>query len=135
MEAEQTRIRAAAGERPGSGRDGNRLQLVRLEHAHGLTMPGNDILHRRRDVLWLPQPSCASMACPSLSVRRIQAHPVQTAAGVSFEAGHNSLWRNLCFDHRVHAIASHVGRQQTPASMHAHLPIVSSTASRRVWSK
>jgi hypothetical protein len=61
------------------------------------------------------------MACPSLSVRRIQAHPVQTAAGVSFEVAHDSLRRNLCFHHRVHVIASHVGRKQTPASMHAHL--------------
>jgi hypothetical protein len=78
----------------GSGRDTSRLQLVRLENAHGLTLLDNDILHRRRDMLWLPQPSCASMACPSLSVRRIQVHPVQTATGVSFEVAHNSLRRN-----------------------------------------
>ena len=53
-EVEQTRIRALTVR---GGRDGNRLQLVRLEHAHGLTLLGNDILHHRRDVLWLPQPS------------------------------------------------------------------------------
>ena len=30
------------------------------------------------------------VACPSLSARRIQAHPVQTASGVSFEVAHNN---------------------------------------------
>jgi len=43
------------------------------------------------------------------------------AAGVSFEAAHDSLRRNLCFHHRVHVIASHMGRQQTPSTMRAHL--------------
>ena len=61
------------------------------------------------------------MVCPSLPVRFIQPHPVQTAAGVSFEIAHDSLRRNICFHHRVHVIASHMGRQQTPATMHAHL--------------
>ena len=61
------------------------------------------------------------MACPSLPFRFIQSHPIQTAAGVSFEIAHHSLRRNLCFHHRVHVIASHMGRQQTPATMHTHL--------------
>ena len=42
-----------------------RLQFVRFEHAHRLTLFGDDVLHGRRDVLWLPQPSCAAMAPPS----------------------------------------------------------------------
>ena len=60
------------------------------------------------------------MACPSLSVRLIQIHLVQTATGVSFEISHDSLRRNLGFPHRVHVIASHVGRNETPGTMHAH---------------
>src|SRR5258708_4562057 len=32
-----------------------RLQFVGLEHAHGLTLLGDDILHGRRDLLWFPQ--------------------------------------------------------------------------------
>jgi hypothetical protein len=49
-----------------------RLQFVRFEHAHGLTLLGDDILHGRRHVLWFPQPSCAAMVCPSLPFRFIQ---------------------------------------------------------------
>jgi hypothetical protein len=37
-----------------------------LEHGHGVTLLGHDILDGRRNVLWLPQPSRAPMACPSL---------------------------------------------------------------------
>jgi hypothetical protein len=32
-----------------------------------------------------------------------------------------SLRRNLCFHHRVDVIASHMGRQQTPITMRAHI--------------
>jgi len=60
------------------------------------------------------------MACPSLSVRIIQTRPIQTAARVSLEIVHDSLWLNLRFYDRVNVIASHVGRQQSPATMTAH---------------
>ena len=43
------------------------------------------------------------------------------AAGVSFEIAYDALRRNLCFHHRMHVIASHVGCQQTPATLPTHL--------------
>ena len=61
------------------------------------------------------------MACPSLPVRFIKPHPIQTTAGVSFEVVHDPLRRNLGLHHGVHVIASHMGRQQTPATLPAHL--------------
>ena len=97
------------------------LKLVRLEHAHGITLLGNDVLHCRRDMLRFPQPSRTAMACPSLPIRLIQPHPIQTAAGVSLEVAQDSLRRNLRFHHRMHVIASHMGGQQTPATMPTHL--------------
>src|SRR2546430_2424253 len=72
-------------------------------------------------MLWFPQPSCAAMARPSLSLGFIQAHPIQMAAGVSFEIAHDAFRRNLCFYHGMHVIASHMGRQQTPATMRAYV--------------
>ena len=33
-----------------------KLRIVRLEHSHGVTLLGNDILNRRRDILGFPQP-------------------------------------------------------------------------------
>mgnify|MGYP003622992106 FL=1 len=62
--------------------------FVRLKGAHGFTLLGEDVLHGSRDMLWFPQPSCAAMACPSLSVQFIQPQAIQTAAGVSFEVAH-----------------------------------------------
>jgi len=50
----------------GSGGRALRLRLVRLEHGHGVTLLGDDVRNGRRDVLWLPQPSRAAVACPSL---------------------------------------------------------------------
>src|ERR1035437_56621 len=97
------------------------LQFVRLEHAHRLTLLGDDILHGRRDVLWFPQPSCAAVVCPSLPLRLIQPHPVQTAAAVSFAIAHDSLRRNLCFHHRVHVIAFAHG-PPADSSHDAHTP-------------
>jgi hypothetical protein len=88
------------------------------------------ILDGRRDVHWwrdwFPQPSCADMARPSLPVRFIQPHPIQTAAGIRFEIAHHALWRNLRFHYSMHMIAAHVGCQQrlygsTPATMPTHL--------------
>src|ERR1017187_6724542 len=66
-----------------------RLKLARLEHGHGITLLTHDILNRRRNVLWPPQPSSAAMACPSLTVRLIQPYPIQPPAGVSFEVRHD----------------------------------------------
>ena len=71
--------------------------------------------------MWFPQPSCAPVACPSLPVRFIQAHPSQAAARVNFEIIHDSLWLSLGFHHRVHVIASHVGREQIPAAITTYL--------------
>src|SRR5205807_3246518 len=68
--------------------------FVRLECAHGVALPGDYVLYGRGDVLWFPQPWCAPVACPSLPVRFIQAHPCQAAARVNFEIMHDSLW--LC---------------------------------------
>src|ERR1035438_4673816 len=95
---------------------------VRLKGAHCITLPGEDVLHGGRDMLWFPQPSCAAMARPSLAVQFIQPQTIQTSAGVSFEVAHDSLRRNLRFHHRMHVIASHMGRQQTPATMRTNLP-------------
>ena len=74
----------------------------------------------RRDMLRLPQPSCAPMACPSLPVWVIHTHPIQTAARISLEILHDPLWLTLRFHNRVHVITSHVGGQQTPAALAAH---------------
>src|SRR5450759_5402453 len=97
------------------------LKFVRLEHAHGITLLGDDVLNGRRDMLWFPQPPRAAMACPSLTVRFIQPHSIRMAAGVSFEIAHDSLRRNLRVRYCMHVIASHVSRQQTPSTMRTHL--------------
>ena len=94
---------------------------MRLERAHGTTLLADDVLHSRRDMLRFPQPSCAAMACPSLPVRLIQPHPIQVSAGVCFEVAHDPLGRNLCFHYRMHVIATHMSRHQTPAAMRSHL--------------
>jgi hypothetical protein len=97
------------------------LKFVGLEHAHDITLLGDDALHGRRDMLRFPQPTCAAMAGPSLPVRFIQTNPIQMAAGVCFEVTHDSLRRNLRFHHSMHMIASHMGRQQIPATVHTYL--------------
>src|SRR5205085_2773158 len=75
--------------------------FVRLECAHAVALLGDYVLFGRGDVLWLPQPSDAPAACPSLPVRFIQAHPSQAAARVNFEIIHDSLWLSLGFHNRV----------------------------------
>src|ERR1035437_2993182 len=79
-------------------------------------------MYGRRNVLWLPWPSGAAVARPSLPVRILQPDAIQTAAGIGFEVVHDPLRRSLRLHHRVHGIAAHMGRQQTPASTRAHLP-------------
>ena len=64
---------------------------------------------------------CSRLACPSLPVRFIQAHPSQAAARVNLEIMHDSLWLSLGFHHRVHGMASHVGREQIPAAITSYL--------------
>lgn len=49
------------------------------------------------------------------------ASSIQTAAGVGFEIVQDSVRRNLRCHYGMHVIASHVGRQQTPAALRAHL--------------
>ena len=61
------------------------------------------------------------MARPPLSPGVIQPHAIQTAAGVSLEIAHNPFRRNLRLHHRVHVIASHMGRDQDPTAMRAHI--------------
>src|SRR6266404_527267 len=98
-----------------------RLKYGRLEHRHGITLLFEHLLNGRRDMLRFPQKSCAAMACPSLSVRFVKPQPIQTAAGVCFEVVHDPLRWNLGLHHGMHVIASHMGCQQTPATLPAHL--------------
>ena len=96
-------------------------EFLRLEHTHDITLLGDNVLYGRRDVLRFPQPSSASVACPPLPIRLIQTRPIQTAAGVSLEIIHDTLRLSLRFHHCMYVIASHVGSQQCPAAMPAHL--------------
>jgi hypothetical protein len=61
------------------------------------------------------------MARPSLPVRFLQTHAIQTTAGVGFEVAHDSFRRNVRFHYRKHVISPYMGRQQTPATMRTHL--------------
>src|ERR1035441_6063039 len=79
------------------------------------------MLYGRRNVLWLPWPSGTAVARPSLPVRFLQPHAIQTADGIGLEVVHDPLRRNLRLHHRVHVIAAHMGRQQTPATTRIHL--------------
>ena len=97
-----------------------RLRLVKLVHSHGVTLLCYDILNRRRDVLWFPQPSRAAMPCPTLAARPIQLHFIEVAAAVNFEVAHDPLWQSFGINHYVNVIAANVGRQQTPAAMRTH---------------
>jgi len=103
-----------------------RLILVRLEHGHCIALLCHYILDCRRDVPRLPQPPCAAMARPSLPIRFIQPHPIQTAAGIRFEIAHHALRWNLRFHYCMYVIATHMGCQQrlygsTAAAMPTHL--------------
>jgi hypothetical protein len=97
------------------------LSRRRLEHRHHLTLLGNQVLNRRRDLLGLPKPPGAAVACPSLPIRFIQSHPSQTATGVGFEGIHDPLRPDLRRHHRVYVAAAHVGRQQIPSLVPANL--------------
>ena len=61
------------------------------------------------------------MAGPSFPVRLVQAHPVQTQAGVRLAVPHNPLRRDFRRHHDVDVIASHMGRQQTPATVRTRM--------------
>jgi hypothetical protein len=74
----------------------------------------------RRDMLRLPKPSCASMACPSSTARLLATHPIEMAAGVSLKIVHDSLRCRLRLHHGMHMITSYVGRQQIPAAIRTH---------------
>jgi hypothetical protein len=50
----------------------------------------------------------------------IKPPSIQTTAGISFEIVHDPLRRNLGLHHSVDVIASHMGREQTPATLTAH---------------
>src|ERR1035437_10388256 len=50
----------AGSPNPSRDRQGALSRFLRLEHAHGITLLGEDVLDGRRDVLWFPQPSCAA---------------------------------------------------------------------------
>jgi hypothetical protein len=94
---------------------------VRLEKRHDLTLLGEDVLDGCRDMLWLPQPAHAPMACPAFPSRIIQPHPIQTSTCVSFKSDHNLLRRNLSCHHGMHVAASDVDRQEAPASTRTDL--------------
>jgi hypothetical protein len=68
-----------------------------------------------------PQPWCTAIAYPSLPVRFIQPHPIQTAAGMCFEVAQDPLGRCLRCHHRVRVIASHMHSRQT-CGHDAHTP-------------
>src|SRR6266496_2669642 len=82
---------------------------------------------RRLHTVWLRRHGVVSTAIvcsrgvPIASGWFIQAHPSQAAARVNFEIIHDSLWLSLGFHHRVHVIASHVGREQIPAAITTYL--------------
>jgi hypothetical protein len=92
-----------------------RLNLLGLKHTHDITLLGDDVLDGRRDMLRLPKPSCAAMACPSFTARLLPTHPIKMACGVSLKIIHDSLRRRLRLHHCMHVIASYVGRQEMPS--------------------
>jgi hypothetical protein len=62
------------------------------------------------------------VACPSLPVRFIQPHPIETAARVCFEIAHDSFRRSLRIHYRMHVIASHMrnARNRGPPADSSH---------------
>src|SRR6266853_3462703 len=61
------------------------------------------------------------MASPSLPVRFIQPLPIQMAACVTLKVDHDTLRWNLGLHHCMDVSASHMRRQQAPATMHTDL--------------
>jgi len=79
----------------------------------------DDILECLLKILILPQPSCASMTGPSLSIRSIVLQAVEFPAGVRLEFVHDFLGSYIGFHNRMYVVGPHVRGQQTPTAMRA----------------
>src|SRR6266496_1863549 len=82
---------------------------------------------RRLRTVWLRRRGVVSTAivCSrGVPIASGSVHPGSSESGggsLNFEIIHDSLWLSLGFHHRMHVIASHVGREQIPAAITTYL--------------
>ena len=100
--------------------DGTPLQVAQIDF-HRLALSGNDVPDSLLDVLIFPQPSRASMARPTLSIRSFAPRTVQRAAGVRLESVHDHFGAYVGFYDGMNVIRSHVRGPKTPAAVHTNL--------------
>src|ERR1700691_4136894 len=90
---------------------------IRDEDRHGFALLLDDIPNRFPNILVLPQPSRASVACPASGDRSVASQPVQTSARVGFEIIHDFLGLNFGLHDYVHMIRAHMRGQKTPSAV------------------
>jgi len=90
-------------------------------NSHGPALSGNHVLDRGRNRLGRPQVSRAAVACPPLSIRRIEAVSVQASAGVGLERIHDALRAIQPRYDGVKVTILHMGRAQCPSPPRASL--------------
>jgi hypothetical protein len=102
-------------------RDREGAVRLSLKHRHRLALSINHVSNRRHDVIPVSQPSRASVARPSLSIRVIVAGQIQLPTRIRFEGVHRPLRLRLGIHDYVSMGGPHVGRQKRPVTVRADL--------------
>jgi hypothetical protein len=85
-----------------------RSKIIVDEYRHGFALLLYNVAERISYILMFPQPSRASMPCPSLSINTVITAAIEFPTGVCLESIHDFLGLYIRFNDRMHVTHSYM---------------------------